>query len=174
MDSRRFLLSLALTAAGASAAFAQPSTGAGPSLPDAAHVGDHVVVVGTGGRETRGLVRAVSETSITVNRRVFDVDGLQTIRQTDSLADGTMIGLAAGLAVSVAAALRCHRYIYSEERGLCVAASVGSGLLTLPVGALVGRSIDRARGDREVYRRRPAVSLAWTRRGPVVDVSMRW
>lgn len=178
MVSRRFLLSLLLLTTGAAAASAQPSDPAGAALTTAARVGDHVIVVNTGGREIRGIVRAVSEASITVNRRVLDAQDVHAIRQTDSLANGTWTGLAVGLGVSVASLVRCGRYEYAEQHGLCVAAGLGSALLTLPIGGFLGRDIDRARGDREVYRRRqgmtPTAHLAWTRRGPAVGMSMTW
>lgn len=173
MVSRRFMSSLLLVVTVATPVDAQPSAGA--SLPNVAHVGDHVVVMESGGRETRGIVRAVSETSITVNGRVLDVQRVHTIRQTDSLANGTWTGIAVGLGVSVAAVVRCGRFRYSEQRGLCLAAGVGSGLLTVPVGAFLGRDIDRARGDREVYRRhQSSAHVGWTPGRATLDVAIAW
>ncbi len=56
-----------------------------PSLEETVRVGEHVVVMDDAGRETRGLVRAVTETALTVDRRIAAANGIDVVRPTDPL-----------------------------------------------------------------------------------------
>lgn len=170
----RLALPLALCAT-----LAQAQPPADPlSLASVVHVGDDVIVIDAVGRTIRGTVRALGETSLTVDRRRIDAATVASITRTDSLANGTWMGVAVGAGLSLVGLLRCAGYAYAEEKGLCDAAAVTSLLLTAPVGAFLGRAIDQARGDREVYRRSSPVTaqlhLSWTRRGPAAAATFAW
>lgn len=139
--------------------------------------GELVVVTDGSGHETRGLVRDVTDAALTVEGKVFPASTILAVRHTDTLADGTFSGVAAGLGATFALAARCGRYEFSEQRGLCQAAAVTSALLIVPVGALIGRGIDRAVGDRELYRRpsrvaRASLAPVWGAAGAGVQLSV--
>lgn len=179
MAYRLFLPTVVLIATGATTlAEAQPHAGPSSSLTDVIHVGDHVIVTDTAGHERRGLVRSLTETSLTVGGRLLPVEAVDTIRQTDPLANGTWTGAAISTGGTLVALARCGRFEFSEQRGLCTAGTVTMGLFAVPLSAFIGRQIDRARGDQEVYRRPSRVTtgvrLGWTLRGPAVAASLSW
>lgn len=135
-----------------------------------------VIVTDGSGHDTRGIVRDVTDAALTLEGKVFPASTIHTVRQTDSLANGTLAGVAAGLGATFALAARCGRYEFSEQRGLCEAAAVTSALLVVPVAAFVGRAIDRAAGDRELYRRphvaRVSLAPVWRPAGAGVHLSV--
>jgi hypothetical protein len=137
-------------------AHAQIAAGQSASLRDAVAVGQMIVVKHDAGQETRGIVRAVDDESLTVDGRILAANTIDSIRRTDPLANGTWTGLAVGAGVTLAALASCGGYEFSEERGLCQAAALTSGLVGIPIAAFVGRRIDRAVGNLELYRRPPS------------------
>jgi hypothetical protein len=136
---------------------AQTSVDSFQLLQSVVKPGDMVIVTDDAGRETSGLVTEVSSTSLTLalrkQQRVFAENTVRGIRRTDSLGNGTLAGLAVGIAATSAFAVRCGKYQYSEESGPCMAAAMSSGLLWIPIAALIGRAIDRAHGNTQIYQR---------------------
>jgi hypothetical protein len=120
----------------------------------------------------------VTEATLTVDRHALTVQDVDLVHRTDPLSNGTWTGVAVGLGLAVAASARCGRYTLSEQRGLCQAGAFVAGLVGIPVAAVIGRQIDRAVGDRQVYRRssQATVSLGfgWPLRGPSLAASVSW
>ena len=75
------------------------------------------------------------------------------MRRTDSLRNGTLNGLGVAAAATLAFVESCQRYEHPEESGPCTAAALSGGMIWMPIGALIGRAIDRVVGNQEVYRR---------------------
>jgi len=179
MTIRLFLTLCLLTGAGAQTlAHAQPTTAPSPVLSDAVQPGDQVVVVDDTGRERRGTVREVTATQLTVDKRVFEVQRVESVRRTDSLSNGTWTGIAVGLGLTGAIVARCAVYEFAESNGLCLSGAVVAGIVATPAAAAIGRAIDRRIGDREVYRRpssaKASVGVGWTLRGPALAASVSW
>jgi hypothetical protein len=185
MTHRTLLLSLTLLmVAGANSralaqAPAQAVASPAPSLADAVHIGEYVVVTDVRGRQLRGVVQSVTEAALTVGRHVLAVPDVDLVHRSDPLSNGTWAGVAAALGLTVASSARCGRYTFSEERGPCQAAAIVIGLVVgVPVAAVIGREVDRAVGDRQVYRRssRATASLGfgWTPHGPNLAASVSW
>lgn len=147
---------LALCAA-VSPAYAQSANEVG----DVVRKGQTVAVIDDQGRETTGKISLVSQAALHVVR-----DGTTTeipferitqiARPTDSLANGALVGLAAGVAFGVVGATvgtdDCEEYFvpcYEGPRFI-----IGSALVFGGIGAGIGVGIDALiRHDRIVYRR---------------------
>jgi hypothetical protein len=154
----RIVAALVMVAGLALPAWAQRGIESFERLPGVVKPGQMVVVTDNAGRETSGLVTEVSASSLTLalkrqQQRVFTGDAVRAIRRTDPLGNGTLAGLGAGIAATSAFAARCGKYKYSEESGPCMAAAMSSALLWIPMAALIGRAIDRAHGNTQIYRR---------------------
>ena len=123
--------------------------------------GQMLVVIDHTRQETTGTVMQLSASSLTIlarggDTRTFTDNAVYSIRRTDPLGNGTLNGMLAGAALSGAMLLGCGQYRYAEESGPCLAQAVASFIMTVPVGALIGRAIYRAIGNQEVfYRPRP-------------------
>jgi hypothetical protein len=116
--------------------------------------GQMIVVTDNAGHEVSGTISSVSDSSLTIGDRVFPEDTVYAVRRTDPLGNGTVAGVGVGLAATAAFAAACGRYHYSEEKGPCMAAAISSGLLWVPMAALIGRAIDRVKGNESIYQRR--------------------
>ena len=117
-----------------------------------------VVVTDQMRRETTGTVSALSASSLTLAedgeaRRTFSEDAVYTIRRTDPLGNGTLIGAVIGAAPAIALLGSCGGS--PEAAGPCKAAALLGLVIAVPMGALLGRAADRAIGNQEVYYRRP-------------------
>ena len=139
-------------------ASAQTSVNSFELLQSIVKPGQTLVVTDQAGHETTGSVSEVSALSLTLalkkhEQRVFAGDTVRAIRRTDPLGNGTLVGLGIGIAATSTFAARCGRYKYAEESGPCMAAAMSSGLLWIPMAALIGRAIDRAHGNAQLYRR---------------------
>ena len=83
----------------------------------------------------------------------------------DPLGNGTVIGAFAGAAPGIALLAGCGRYQYPEESDLCVAGAVLGLVIGNPIGALMGRAIDRVIGNHEIFYRplrRPQAGVVLT------------
>ncbi len=140
--------------------------------------GQLVVVTEDSGHETKGIVRDLTDAALTLEGKIVPASTIYAVRQTDPLGDGTLAGMGVGIGATVAFAATCGRYEFSEERGLCQAAAVTSALLVVPLAAFIGRQIDRAVGDRELYRRpvhhvvRASLSPIWRPAGLGIQLSV--
>ena len=118
-----------------------------------------VVVTDVGGDKTRGDVIAVTPTTITVRvddvfaavrTRTFDRATVSTIRRSDRLWNGILIGVGAGFA-----ATEVWSYNLCGARGTnteCTVIASAVGLITMvPGGAVVGALIDKAIGNHLIY-----------------------
>jgi hypothetical protein len=118
-----------------------------------------VVVTDAGGGKTRGNVVAVTPTTIIVRvddvfaaarTRTFDRAIVSTIRRSDRLWNGILIGVGAGFA-----ATEVWSYNLCGARGTnaeCTAIASGVGWVTMvPGGAVVGALIDKAIGNHLIY-----------------------
>jgi len=148
------ILFLLLVLSVATPAAAQTENDSFQSLQRVLKPGEMVVVTENSGREVTGTVSDLSETSLSIGNRVFRDDAIYAVRRTDPLKNGTVAGVGVGLAATAAFTASCERYRYSEEKGPCKAAAISSGLLWVPIAAVVGRAIDRAHGNEPLYRRR--------------------
>lgn len=166
-----------------------PGSPSSTSLGDAVKPGQLVIVTDASRRETKGIVKEATETLLTLEGQAgragqawqaFTVGDIYTIRKTDPLGNGTGIGAGVGFGVMVAMLVSCGRYQYSEDGGLCTAGAVVFGGLGIGLGAFIGRQVDRAVGEREVYRQPPArapkLTLApvWRHAGPGVQLSVSY
>jgi hypothetical protein len=148
------------------------------SLRAAVKPGQLVVVTEDSGHETKGIVRELTDVALTLEGKAFPASSIYAVRQTDPLGNGTLAGMGVGIGATVAFAATCGRYEFSEERGLCQAAAVTSALLVVPLAAFIGRQIDRAVGDRELYRRpvhrvvRASLSPVWQPTGLGIQLSV--
>lgn len=176
----RILLALVVVASVSRVSAAQSEVGTPASLRSVVQPGQMVVVTEDSGRETTGVVREVTDSTLTLDGRVFPASSVYALRRTDPLGNGTLAGVGVAIAATGVFAGRCGSYHFSEERGLCIAAALSSVLITVPVGALIGREIDRSIGNHELYRRRrqstAAVSPLWGSTGLGVQgsVTLRW
>ncbi len=144
---------------------AQTQSPAFGDLPRLLRPGDPVVVTDAAGRKTKGRVREAQASSLvlelpaTIDRgrriRTFLEPDVTTVARTDSVINGTLIGLAAGAAAAWAF-LRgnCGAPGYDPE---CSAIAGPVGLLIfLPAGSVAGALVDRAIGNQVLYRASPA------------------
>jgi hypothetical protein len=120
--------------------------------------GQRLVVTDHMRQDTTGTIRELSASSLTIlarggETRTFTDDAVYSIRRTDPLGNGTLIGAATGAALSAVMLGSCGHYEYAEEKGPCMAGAIVSFIISVPVGAAIGRAIDRAIGHQEVYYR---------------------
>jgi hypothetical protein len=157
---------------------AQTETASLASLQAVLKPGQLVVVTEESGRETKGIVRQLTDAALTLEGKAFPASTIDAVRQTDPLGNGTLAGFGVGIGATAAFVATCGRYEFSEERGLCQAAALTSALLVIPLAAFVGRQIDRAVGDRELYRRpvrrvtRASLAPVWRPTGLGVQLSV--
>lgn len=184
------LLLIALLSASANAQDSPSTPSLGPtSLGAAVKPGQLVIVTDASRRETKGIVKEATETLLTLEGQAgragqagqaFTVGDIYTIRKTDPLGNGTGIGAGVGFGVMVAMLVSCGRYQYSEDGGLCTAGAVVFGGMGIGLGAFIGRQVDRAVGEREVYRQPPAraarltLTPVWRHAGPGVQLSVSY
>jgi hypothetical protein len=117
-----------------------------------------VLVTEIGGGTTRGDVVALSPNSITLRfhdagierRRTFGPQTIISIRRSDRLWNGLLVGIAAGIAASEIWHYRvCGRRGYDSE---CSAIIIPAGwTIFVPSGAVVGALVDKAIGNNLIY-----------------------
>ena len=153
----------------AASAQAVPSSFAG--LPSTLKPNQTVIVTDVAGRRTKGAVLDLNEWFMTLRvgdrwaggeRRRFDKDRVTSIRRTDSIWNGLLIGFGAGVVASeVWRRSECGPGGYDSECSVIVSAV---GWVTMvPAGAVAGALIDKFTGNRLVYGsngRRTTVSLS--------------
>jgi hypothetical protein len=131
-------------------------------LPNTLKPGQAVVVTDVGGCKTQGVVLDLNDSFMTLRlgdrwaagQRVrFDEGRVTTIRRTDSIWNGLLIGLGAGVVASeVWRRSECGPRGYDSE---CSAIVTAVGWVTMvPAGAVTGALIDKFTGNRLVYRSR--------------------
>jgi hypothetical protein len=136
-------------------AFAQLSTTLGRN--------QRVLVQDTAGGKTRGQITDVAPDFIrlrvsdglgNVRLRTFRNIDVATIRRSDRLWNGLLIGTAAGFAATEIWVYRlCGPRGYDTE---CAAIALGVGWVSfVPAGAVVGALIDKAIGNQLIYRAGP-------------------
>lgn len=167
----------------ASPAFAQTE---GPIVSALVKRGQTVEVIDDQGQETRGKVRTLSATTLTLDRagKATEIPFeriTQIARPSDSLANGALIGLGAGVAFgilgSTAGTSDCEAGYYPCFDGPRFV--VGSALIFGAIGAGIGVGVDALiHRERVIYRRD---SRRQTRVAPVVGpgvggavVSVSW
>jgi hypothetical protein len=119
-----------------------------------------VVGADVAGRKTKGVVLDLNDSFLTLREgdrwagaeeRRFDENRVTSIRRTDSIWNGLLIGLGAGIAAS-----EVWRYSECGPRGFddeCSVIVSAVGLVTMvPGGAVAGALIDKFTGNRLVYR----------------------
>ena len=106
--------------------------------------GQTVIVTDTTGRKVKGALTSVDENSLALaedgRTQTFARSDVSTVRLTDGVGDGALIGAAAGLG----AALGILAAAGSGDGYILPSATVGAPLLLSGIGALVGALIDRA------------------------------
>ena len=142
-----------------------PAYAQSPPLPgEVVRTGQTVEVIDDQGRETTGKISLVSQAALHIVRdgRTTEIPFeriTQIARPTDSLANGALIGLAAGVAFGVVGATvgtdDCDDY--ADYFGPCYEGPrfiIASALVFGGIGAGIGVAIDAMiRHDRIVYRR---------------------
>jgi hypothetical protein len=166
MNSIRSLFRYSLIAAlvlTPAAAWAQPPAETFSDLPRVLDVGRKVVVTDTDGRKAKGNVVEITPTTMTLltrdewgmeRRQVFADSGISAINRTDSVWNGLLIGLGAGI-VGAELFVRnvCGPRGYDDE---CSAIATGVGVVTfIPGGLVVGGLIDKFTGNDLLYRAMP-------------------
>ena len=122
--------------------------------------GQTVVVTDAAGRKTKGVLLDLSDSFLTlrvgdrwadVEQRRFDESRITSIRRTDSIWNGLLIGLGTGIVASeVWRHSACGPRGFDDECSVIVSAV---GLVTMvPAGAVAGALIDKFTGNRLVYR----------------------
>ena len=139
----------------ASPAFAQTE---GPIVSALVKRGQTVEVIDDQGQEIRGKVRALSATTLTLDRNGtrprFRFERItQIARPNDGLGNGALIGLGAGAAFGLLGSTvgtdDCDGYYYCGSGWV-----VGSALVFGGIGAGIGVGVDALiRRDRVIYRR---------------------
>lgn len=121
------------------------------ALAGAVKPGQRVVVAAADGQKTKGDVVEITPSSITLlvndkwgaQRRRFDKGTVMTIRRSDRLWNGLLIGLGAGmLATEIFVRQNCGPRGYDDECAAIVAV-VGVGTF-VPGGAVIGALIDKS------------------------------
>ena len=151
------LLVALVTPAGA---FAQAPADAFADVPKVLELGRKVSVRGIDGHKTTGRVVDITPTSLTVaiedalgtvEREVFPSQLIRSITRTDSVWNGLLIGLGAGI-VGAELFVRgaCGPRGHDDE---CAAIATGVGVTTfVPGGTIVGALIDKFMGNQLIYR----------------------
>jgi hypothetical protein len=137
---------------------AQGETSSFADVPGTLKLGQKVVVTDVEGRKTKGNIAEVNSSSLTLlvrdrwgteQRRSFDQGAVTTIRRTDSIWNGLLIGAGAGF---VATAV-WTRHLCGPRDEECSANVTAVGWVTMvPGGAAAGALIDRFIGNHLVYR----------------------
>lgn len=89
----RILLALVVVASVSRVSAAQSEVGAPASLRGAVQLGQMVVVTEDSGRETTGVVREVTDSTLTLDGRAFPARSVYALRRTDPLGNGTLAGV---------------------------------------------------------------------------------
>jgi hypothetical protein len=105
----RVCMALLIVSSVCTATDAQTQVGQLALLRDAVTVGQMVVVTEDSGREATGVVREVTDVSLTLDHHVFDMTTVRAVRRTDPLGDGTWAGAGVGLGATVALAAALRR-----------------------------------------------------------------
>ena len=127
-------------------------------LDDLIQMGQKIEVIDNQGRETKGRVSGLSDTSVTISadRQLTVIPFAhitQIARPNDSLANGALIGFGTGAALGLLAATSCDNSSGCFEGPGWVAYTT---LLMGAMGAGVGVGVDALiRRDRIVYPRKP-------------------
>lgn len=135
-------------------------------LPQALEVGRKVVVTDAAGQKATGRVVELTPVSITLltpdewgidRRQMFTEHSVRTIKRTDSVWNGLLIGLGAGIVgAELFVRYNCGPRGYDDE---CAAIATLAGWATfVPGGAAVGALIDRFTGNTLLYRAGPGGS----------------
>jgi hypothetical protein len=129
--------------------------------------GQRVVVTELDGRETKGAVTQVSADAVVLavqdgsaaGARTFSERTVSSVRRTDSVWNGLLIGLGAGIAANeVFVRSNCGPRGNDDE---CAAIVTAVGLITfVPGGAVIGALIDKFTGNTRLYRSPTLASLA--------------
>jgi hypothetical protein len=111
-----------------------------------------IAITDTGGHRVKGTLVAIDENALSLSTegrsQVFPKQAIMTVRLTDGVGDGALIGAGAGLG----AALGLLGTLGSRDGYVLPSAKVGAPLLLSGIGAIVGALIDRGReGDRLLY-----------------------
>jgi hypothetical protein len=154
-------------------------------LPRAIAPNQRVVITDVGGGKTRGNVIEVTPSTITLSAGdpfdskrtlTFDRATVATIRRSDRLWNGLLIGVAAGFAATeVWSYSLCGTRSSNFE---CAAIATGVGWFTMvPGGAVAGALIDKAIGNNLIYISRPTraelhVSPSITPRGAGLTLAL--
>jgi hypothetical protein len=145
------LVALAVPAA------AQPVAISFADLPRTVRVGQEVVIRDNDGKKTKGLVAAISGSSLRLdvpkNKRnptgiaTFAEADVARIARTDKVGNGALIGLGIGTGLGVAVAEgSCGDY----EECHAMARAVGYGVF-IPLGAIAGAVVDKFIGPKTVF-----------------------
>jgi hypothetical protein len=141
-------------------AFAQSAAATFAEVPKVLEVGRKVVVRAIDGHKTTGRVMEITPTSLTiaiedalgtVEREVFPSNLIRSINHTDSVWNGLLIGLGAGI-VGAELFVRgaCGPRGSDDE---CAAIATAVGVVTfVPGGTIIGALIDKFTGDTLIYR----------------------
>ena len=136
----------------ASPAFAQTE---GPGVSGLVKQGQTIDVIDDQGQESRGKVRSLSSSILTLDRNGTSTEIpfdriAQIARPTDGLGNGALIGLGAGVAFGLLAST-----VGTDDCLPCGAGFVvGSALVAGGIGAGIGVGVDALiRRDRVIYRR---------------------
>ena len=121
--------------------------------------GQQVVVTELDGRETKGAVTQVSADAVVLGARTFSERTVLSVRRTDSVWNGLLIGLGAGIAANeVFVRSNCGPRGYDDE---CAAIATAVGMISfVPGGAVIGALIDKFTGNTRLYRTPMRASLA--------------
>ncbi len=111
-----------------------------------------IVITDTSGHRVKGTLVAIDGNSLSLSTegriQVFPKPAIMTVRLTDGVGDGALIGAGVGLG----AALGLLATLGSRDGYVLPSAKVGAPLLLSGIGAVVGALIDRGReGDRILY-----------------------
>ena len=150
------------------AALAQAQVDAFADVPKVLEVGRKVAVRGIDGHKTTGRVVEITPTSLTIaiedalgtiEREVFPSHLIRSINRTDSVWNGLLIGLGAGIAgAELFVRGNCGPRGHDDE---CAAIAAVVGVATfVPGGVIVGGLIDKFAGHQLIYRAPQRASLS--------------
>jgi hypothetical protein len=137
-------------------------------MPRVLETGRTVVVTDSDGRRTKGRVAEITPSSLTLlvrdswgmeRRQLFPESGVRAINRSDSIWNGLLIGLGAGIVASeVFVRQNCGPRGHDDE---CAAIVTAIGVVTfVPGGATVGALIDKFTGNDLLYRAGPRSTLS--------------